>query len=72
MRGVNYLAGIGTVFVFIGIFCFKAIFHKSKVKGYTQPKEISKTNKIILFISGLVSVATGLLLIIKAVIDIYN
>lgn len=67
MRGINFLAGLGTVFIFIGIFCFKTLIRKDVVKGYTQkPKVISKTNKVIIFISGIVSAVLGLLLIIKS------
>ncbi len=67
MRGINYLAGLGTVLVFIGIFCFRTLFRKENIKGYAQsPKEVSRTNKIIIFISGIITVALGLLLILKS------
>jgi len=32
MRQIKFLAGVGTVFVFIAIFCFKAAFGKQPVK----------------------------------------
>ena len=67
MRGINFLAGFGTVLIFIGIFFFKALIRKDVIKGYIQnPKVISKTNKIIIFISGIVSVVFGLILIMKS------
>jgi len=67
MRGINYLAGFGTVLIFIGIYCFRALNRKDVVKGYIQnPKVISKTNKVIILISGIVSFVLGLILIIKS------
>lgn len=58
---------MGTVFIFIGIFCFKALIQKNTIKGYIQnPKVISKTNKVIIFISGIISAALGVLLIVKS------
>ncbi len=67
MRGINYLAGFGTVLIFIGLYCFRALIRKDVVKGYIQnPKVISKTNKVIILISGIVSFVLGLILIIKS------
>ncbi len=67
MRGINYLAGFGTVFIFIGIICFKTLLQKDAVKGHLQkPKIISKTNKVIIFISGILSFVFGLILILRA------
>jgi len=67
MRGINYLAGFGTMLIFIGIYCFRALIRKDIVKGYIQnPKNISKTNKVIILISGIFSFVLGLILIIKS------
>lgn len=67
MRGINYLAGFGTVFISIGIICFKTLLQKDVVKGHLQnPKIISKANKVIIFISGILSIVFGLILILRA------
>lgn len=69
MRGINFLAGLGTIFIFIGIFCFKALFPK---KLYREDKEIvnntnvKKSGKVLLILFGCFSVVLGLFLILKA------
>ncbi len=61
MRGTNKLAGLGTLLIFIGIFCFKALFQKT----------VSKTStKIILAVSGILSIVGGVFVMIKAIKDI--
>ncbi len=69
MRGINFLAGLGTILVFIGIFCFKAIFPKEIYRennervNYTPVK---KSGKVFLILFGCLFVALGFLLILKA------
>ncbi|MBK8553262.1 MAG: hypothetical protein IPL53_20250 [Ignavibacteria bacterium] len=69
MRGINYLAGLGTIFIFIGIFCFKALFPK---KIYRENMEsanytpVKQSGKVFLIISGFVCIALGFLLILKS------
>jgi len=67
MRGINFLAGLGTIFIFIGIFCFKALFYK---KTYKEEMKIStpikNSRKVLLILVGIVCVALGLSLILKA------
>ena len=67
MRGINYLAGLGTIFIFIGIYCFKALVYK---KVFREEIEIStplkKSTKLLLVVAGIVCVAIGLSLILRA------
>ena len=68
MRGINFLAGLGTIFIFIGIFCFKASLVYKKV--YREETVIStplkKSQKVLLIVVGIVCVAIGLSLILKS------
>jgi hypothetical protein len=69
MRGINFLAGLGTIFVFIGIFCFKALFPKKifredmEMTNYTPVK---KSGKVFLIFSGCLCSIFGFLLILKS------
>ncbi len=67
MRGINYLAGLGTVFLFIGFYCFKAAFQKSSSPHGSSPK---RSNKVILITGAILSISLGIYLILKAVRDI--
>jgi hypothetical protein len=65
MRGINFLAGLGTILIFIGIFCFKALFPKQVFReGNLVPRQ--SPNRILLIIAGLVAILLGCLLIIKS------
>lgn len=69
MRGINFLAGLGTIFIFIGIFCFKALFPKKIYREGNERvnnKPVKKSGKVFLIIFGCLSVALGLFLILKA------
>ena len=67
MRGINFLAGLGTIFIFIGIFCFKALFYKKLFKEETEiSTPIKNSRKVLLIFVGIVCVALGLSLILKA------
>ncbi|RYG40053.1 MAG: hypothetical protein EOO01_28230 [Chitinophagaceae bacterium] len=67
MRGINYLAALGTVLIFGGVFCFKAMFPK---KVYVEETLISKSlksfHKVLLGLSGTVLMLLGVWLILKA------
>ena len=67
MGGMKLLAGLGTIFIFIGIFCFKALFYK---KIYKEETEIStplkSSQKVLLVLVGIVCVAIGFSLILRA------
>lgn len=68
MRGYNYQSGLGTILVFIGIFCFKALFSKRQSgHGISKPVSVSKrqSNKVYLFLFGLICVLSGILLILN-------
>jgi hypothetical protein len=69
MRGINFLAGLGTIFIFIGIYCFKALFQKKMPReemekvNYTP---IKNSEKALLIFLGCVCVVLGLGLILKS------
>jgi hypothetical protein len=64
MREIKFFAGLGTVFVFIGIFCFKAAFQKQAPNPHTT---IKKTNKGLLVFFGTLSILIGIASIVIAV-----
>jgi len=67
MRGINFLAGLGTIFIFIGIFCFKALVYKKTFKEETEiSTPVKKSRKVLLILIGIVCVALGLSLILRA------
>jgi len=69
MIGINYTAGFGVLLIFAGYYCFKAVLSKNTFvdkEGEVIRKNISAKNKAVLIISGIISVITGLLLMIKA------
>jgi hypothetical protein len=58
MRERKFLAGLGTILIFGGIFCFRAAFSKTPpVKGAT---------KMYLCLGGVVCVVSGVFLFVKA------
>ncbi len=65
MRGINFWAALGTILVFIGIYCFKALSRKKVFReGIAIPQQTP--NRILLIISGLVAIILGCLLIMKS------
>ena len=69
MKGTNYLAGFGTVFLFLGYYCFKAAF-KNKFSSHSSNIKVS--NKTILIVGGILSLSLGIFLIVKAISNIQN
>jgi hypothetical protein len=70
MRGIKFLAGLGTIFVFAGIYCFKAAFHKQTFKEdrrnlHSAP--VKNYGKGFLIFFGIVCFLLGILLILKSV-----
>lgn len=65
MRGINFWAGLGTILIFIGIYCFKALSPK---KVYREGNLVTQQtpNSALLIIAGLVAILLGCLLIIKS------
>lgn len=58
MRERKFLAGLGTILIIGGIFCFKAAFSKKMpVKG---------TTKIYLYLGGMICMVAGVFLFVKA------
>jgi len=67
MREMKFLAGLGTIFIFIGIFCFKALYYKKTFKEETEiSTPIKNPQKILLVLVGIVFVVLGLSLISRA------
>ncbi len=64
MKGTNYLAGFGTVFLFLGFYCIKACFQKN---NSTHSSEMKRSTKGLLLIGGILSIALGIFLIAKAI-----
>ncbi|MGC4096106.1 MAG: hypothetical protein QM706_03230 [Nitrospira sp.] len=70
MRETKFLAGLGTIFVFIGLYCFKAAFNKQTLKEemrnvYSVPAK--KYGKGFSIFSGIASTLLGLWLILVAI-----
>jgi len=66
MRGINYLAGFGTIFIFIGIFCYKAAFQKRSSRE-NDPIPVRKQEKMILILAGSLSMLFGGFLMYMAI-----
>ena len=67
MREIKFLAGLGTIFIFIGIFCFKALFYKKTFKEETEiSTPIKNPQKVLLILVGIVCIALGISLISRA------
>jgi len=68
MRGINYQAGLGTVLVFAGFYCIKAVFSKRHtVHGDSNSASPGnkQTGKVYLLLLGVICILSGLLLILK-------
>ena len=67
MRGINFLAGLGTIFIFIGIFCFKALVYKKTIREETEISTPAKNSrKVLIIVVGIVCVVIGLSLILRS------
>ncbi|MES1226101.1 MAG: hypothetical protein ABUT20_62070 [Bacteroidota bacterium] len=69
MIGINYLAAFGTIFIFTGIYCFKAAFHKQTFKEKMTKANygpVKNYNKGFFILSGTVCFLLGAILILKA------
>ena len=67
MRGINYLAGLGTIFIFIGIFCFKALVYKKTFREETEiSAPLKKSRKVLLIVVGIVCGVIGVSLILRS------
>ena len=69
MRGMNYLVGFGTLLVFAGYFCIKAIFPKniSREGVPVESAPMSPINKLIFIVLGSILILLGIFLILKAI-----
>jgi cytochrome c biogenesis protein CcdA len=66
MRETKFLAGLATILVFAGIFCFKAL-SQTKVyrEGLPVNTPLKPSTKIILIVSGCLAIISGVLLFIQ-------
>ena len=73
MREQKFLAGLGTVIVFVGIFCFKALVYKKiLVEGTEISTPLKNSQKVVLILAGILCVALGLSLILRALKLLWN
>jgi hypothetical protein len=63
MKGINYLAALGTIFIFVAIYAFKAAFAKKIVKEQLTPEPVNKNVKIGLILFSICCLVLGLFLI---------
>ena len=68
MREQKFLAGLGTILVFGGIYCFKALLQKPL--GHSP--DIKKSTKVLLFLAGCVLVGLGVWILVKSFMSIIN
>jgi len=68
MRGIKYLAAFGTIFFFIGFYCLRAAFQKNTSTHSSD--NMKGSAKAILVIAGIVFIALGIYLIIRAILSI--
>jgi len=66
VKGISYIAAFGTVFIFIGIFCVKAAFHKRIYKEEAQGIPAKQSSKALLISAGVICFAVGLFLILSS------
>ncbi len=73
MREAKFWAGLGTILIFTGIYCFRAL-RQRKVspeeyaeRGSTVTKN---SNKVLLLIGGSITLIIGILLLIKSFKDL--
>ena len=69
MRWIKFLAGLGTILVFIGIYCFKGAFDKEEsINLHAVPSK--KYGKGFFILVGTVCIVLGVLLILMAIREI--
>jgi hypothetical protein len=69
MRGINFLAGLGTVLIFAAVFCFKAAFDKTTFKESmkkTNNATVKNYQKPLLLVFGSLCLVLGVLLMLRA------
>ena len=68
MKETKFLAGLATILVFIGIFCFKAVKQRkvfTKESSHPVSTSLKNSTKIILILLGGLSIMFGLVLFIQ-------
>ena len=69
MRGINFVAALGTIFIFVAVFCFKAAFYRKTFKEETKMiNDVpgKKYEKALLLFFGGLCLISGFLLILKS------
>ncbi len=69
MIGIKFLAGLGTIFIFIGYYLYKEAFGKKPVNNLHDGKSVNRPTtygKSVQVFLGTLCVILGILLILKA------
>jgi len=69
MRGINYMAALGTIFLFISVYSFKAAFYKKTFKEEMKEAKYVPTRnygKPFLLFFSVICFILGLLLILRS------
>ena len=69
MREIKFLAGLGTILIFAGVFCCKAAFYKKTFKEETEKindAPVKKYEKPLLIFFGGLCIILGLLVIVQS------
>jgi hypothetical protein len=71
MRGINYLAGFGTVLLFASWYCFKPLLppvHVFREDGESVNKRpLSKKDKFLLLLAGCACIVGGVILLLLSI-----
>jgi len=75
MRGINFFAGLGTILIFMGVFFFKAVLQKNKIKDkenrdWVNHAPVKNSRKFLLLLIGSLCILSGILLIVKSIREI--
>ena len=66
MRGINYIAGLGTILLFISAYSFKAAFNKRAFKEEKENVPVKNSSKVFLIFFSIICLVLGLFLISKS------
>ena len=67
MRGINYLAALGTILIALAFYCLKAAIQK---QPSTHGSKTKPSTKITFFVVGIAAALLGIFLMVKAIREI--
>lgn len=73
MREAKFWAGLGTILIIAGIYCFKALPQgKISQEEYAERGNtvVNNRNKVLLILTGTIAIVSGILLLVKSFKDI--